>query len=348
MPRKRKQPAAHRIGHEIVLQHKQSATREQTPPPRAKEDIQKQQPSAPPEPEAVTNHDLITSILAGFGPEGTDEQKNTAKGNIRRYLEQQIEKHPVASQYNMMFLYDETKLVKGDADSIYAAVTKFQETKPILLILHSIGGLVEPAYLIGKLLYEYSGGKLEIVVPRRAKSAATLLCCAANHIHMGSLSELGPIDPQFEGLPALGLKSSIQHIAELVAEYPHATDLFSKYMSQSIPPIYLGYYERVAESAVQYAERLLSPHAVELAQSPEKIAKNLVYSYKDHSFVIDKQEARSIFGNKIVRHNTEEYKLGNAVYQEFVLVTRIADLANCAFYMIGSIASDPGFLKRKK
>jgi hypothetical protein len=69
---------------------------------------------------------------------------------------------------------------------------------------------------------------------------------------MGSLSELGPIDPQFKGLPALGLKSAIQHIAELVAEYPHATDLLSKYMSQSIQPIHLGYYERVTESAVQY------------------------------------------------------------------------------------------------
>lgn len=258
-----------------------------------------------------------------------------------------VEKHPVSSQYNIVLLYDETIMIQSDADSIYNAVTNFSDKKPILLVLHSAGGNIGTAYLIGKLLSEYSGGKVEIAVPRLAKSAATLLCCAANHIHMGSLSELGPIDPQFEGLPALGLKSAIQHIAELVAEYPHATDLLSKYMSQSIKPIHLGFYERVAESAVQYAERLLRSHAAELAQIPDKIARDLVYAYKDHSFVIDKQEAQDIFGNKVVKHNTGEYQLGNAIYQGLGFITRIANAVSQTFYMIGSLSSDPGFIKKQ-
>lgn len=283
-----------------------------------------------------------------FGPEGTEDQKSEAKANVRRYLWQIIKKYPVANQYNIILLYDEMLMIQSDADNIYASVTKFSDGKPILMVLHSSGGNVGPAYLIGKLLIEYSGGKLEIVVPRLAKSAATLLCCAANHIHMGSLSELGPIDPQFEGLPALGLKSAIQHIAELVAEYPHATDLLSKYMSQSIKPIHLGYYERVAESAVQYAERLLNSHASELAQVPGKISRDLVYSYKDHSFVIDKQEAQDIFGNKVVKHNTDEYQLGNGLYKGLVFITKIADVVHYAFYMIGSLSSNPGFIKKKK
>lgn len=271
-----------------------------------------------------------------------------AEYRVRRYLAQVMGKHPISTGYNVVFLYDEMQMVQSDADNIYAAVNKFPETKPILLILHSSGGYVGPAYLIGKLLHEYSTGKLDIAVPRRAKSGATLLCCAADHIHMGSLSELGPIDPQFEGLPALGLKSAIQHIAELAAEYPHATELLAKYMSQTIRPIHLGYYERVAESAVQYAERLLQPHVAELSQPPDKIAKDLVYSYKDHGFVIDKQEAQRIFGNKIVKHNTDEYKLANAMYQALNLVTRIADATGQGFYMIGSLATDPGFEKKEK
>jgi membrane-bound ClpP family serine protease len=319
---------------------------EETPPLPTKG--QPQTSPAEPAVEAVTIRNVIDSIFVAFGPEGTEDQKNEAKAKVRRYLAQIVEKHEVAAQYNIILLYDEMKMVQGDADSIYASVTKFPEKKPILLVLHSSGGNVGPAYLIGKLLNEYSGSNLEIVVPRLAKSAATLLCCAANHIHMGSLSELGPIDPQFEGLPALGLKSAIQHIAELVAEYPHATDLMSKYMSQSIKPIHLGFYERVAESAVQYAERLLHPHAAELAQKPAKIARDLVYFYKDHSFVIDRQEAQEIFGTKVVKHNTDEYHLGNALYQELVYITRIADIVNQAFYMIGSLTSNPGFIKKPK
>lgn len=320
---------------------------EETPPAPTKEHPQAAPPPPAGEPKTVTNRDLINSIFTAFGPEGTDEQKSEAKANVRRYLMQIVEKHPVSSQYNIVLLYDETIMIQSDADSIYNAVTNFSDKKPILLVLHSAGGNIGTAYLIGKLLSEYSGGKVEIAVPRLAKSAATLLCCAANHIHMGSLSELGPIDPQFEGLPALGLKSAIQHIAELVAEYPHATDLLSKYMSQSIKPIHLGFYERVAESAVQYAERLLRSHAAELAQIPDKIARDLVYAYKDHSFVIDKQEAQDIFGNKVVKHNTGEYQLGNAIYQGLGFITRIANAVSQTFYMIGSLSSDPGFIKKQ-
>ena len=240
-------------------------------------------------------------------------------------------------------------MVQSDADSIYAAVTSFPEKKPILLVLHSTGGYIEPAYLIGKLLHEYSADPLNIVVPRRAKSAATLVCCAADRIHMGSLSELGPIDPQLDRLPALALKSSIEHIAELVTEFPQATNLFAQYLSITVKPIHIGHYERIAKSAVQYAERLLLPHKDILKRSPQEIATILVYSYKDHSFVIDRQEAENIFGENILKHNTKEYELGNILYKELGVISRVADVAGYDFYFNGSLtATDPGFIEKRK
>jgi hypothetical protein len=332
----------------VPEQAAESSGTEQAPPAPAKESVQPEQPAPAPQPKAVTNQDLVSSIFEALGPEGKAEQKNQAKANIRRYLEQVIEKHPISSSFNILVLYDETRMVKTDADNIYSAVTGFKDKKPLLLVLHSDGGFIGAAYLIGKLLREYSTGTLDIAIPRRAKSGATLLCCAGDHLHMGSLSELGPIDPQFEGLPALGLKGAIQHIAELVKEYPHATQLFSQYLSKCVQPIHLGYYERVAESAVQYAERLLQLHRADLVETPAKIAKDLVYSYKDHGFVIDVQEARAIFGDKIVRHNTDEYRLANSLYQSLVFVSRIADAVDHDFNLIGSLASEPGFLKRRK
>lgn len=73
-----------------------------------------------------------------------------------------------------------------------------------------------------------------------------------------------------------------------------------------------------------------------------------MYSYKDHGFVIDLQKAQTIFGENIVKHNTEEYKLGNSVYQSLGFISRIADLVDHNFYMIGSLSSDPGLIKRKR
>lgn len=296
----------------------------------------------------ITKRELVDAVVSCCGDDNSDA-KSKAHKVIRRYLIQQIEGNSVNSNYNIILLFDETTMVQSDADNIYSAVTKFSEKKPILLILHSSGGFVGPAYLIGKMLSEHSGGALEIAVPRRAKSAATLICCAANHIHMGSLSELGPIDPQIDGLPALGLKSSIQHLAELSIEHPQAVELFAKYMSQTIQPIHLGYYERVAESAMQYAERLMEPHKDKLVNStPNKIAKVLVYSYKDHGFVIDKQEACQIFGEKIVQHNSPEYQLANSLYQGLSTISQFANMLDHNFYMIGDLMSEPHFLKKRK
>lgn len=279
-----------------------------------------------------------------------DPPANAAKERddcLRSYLAEQIAAHPVANDYNVLVLFDKGMMIKSDADHIYSAATRFDKPKPILLALRSTGGVIGSAYLIGKLCREYAKGKLVIVVPREAKSAATLLCCAADEIHMGSLSELGPIDPQIEGLPALGLKSSIEHIADLVKGHPHSADMLAKYLHLSLKPVHLGYYERVAESATQYAERLLKARETPAKNPASEIARNLVYSYKDHGFVIDQAEATEIFGDSVVKTKTPEYSLGNAVYETMQLVLRVAHVFNHDFYFIGSCNSRPNFMKRR-
>ncbi|MBD3341749.1 MAG: hypothetical protein GF353_21775 [Candidatus Lokiarchaeota archaeon] len=297
--------------------------------------------------EIIEPKDVVTAIFNSLREEPLDDADDIRNKIIKRYLKQTIKKHDIANQYNLLILHDEGRMVKNDADNIYAAATKFPEKKPILLILYSDGGIIGSAYLISKLCREYSNGKFVIVVPRRAKSAATLLCCGSDEIHLGSLSELGPIDPQIGNLPALGLKNSVEHIADLIEKYPKASDMFAKYLHLSLQPMHLGYFERVAESAVQYAERLLKTHTKNLKSEPSKIANDLVYSYKDHGFVIDAFEAREIFGDKIIKTNTDEYKLGNSLYNSLMFINNIADVLKNAFYFIGSCDSDPNFVKKR-
>ena len=299
--------------------------------------------SAQEQKKEISSADFFGVIFSSLSPNASEEQKRNRDDSFRTRLQQVISEHPVAVNYNLLMLYDQGKMIKSDADNIYNAVTAFTEKKPLLLVLFSTGGTVDSAYLIGKLCREYSNDKFVVVVPRQAKSAATLICCAANEIHMGSMSELGPIDPQIEGFPALGLKNSVEHLADLVKQYPAASEMFAKYLSYSLNPIHLGYYERVAESAKQYAERLLGTHGQDLVTKPDTIAQNLVYTYKDHGFVIDKTEATDIFGNKVIKTASEEYALGNAIYQMMNLVSRIADMMKNYFYFIGSMDSKPNF-----
>ncbi|PRY90329.1 serine dehydrogenase proteinase [Marinilabilia salmonicolor] len=295
----------------------------------------------------ISIEDLIKGVFDGYGSDATEDGKKRFNQILTKYLKQEASKNNCYKEYNIVVLYDESTLVKGDADSIYNAVTKFtDEKKPLLLILYSRGGSAASAYLIGKLCREYSDGSFVVSVPRFAKSAATLITCGANEVHMGSLSELGPIDPQINRLPALGLKNSVEHIAELAKRYPEASDMFAKYLKDSLPLINLGYYERVAESAVQYAEKLLNTHSHLLPKEGKDIAYELVYKYKDHGFVIDSYEAMEIFGEKIIKSNTDEYQLGNTIYKALDMVSRFFGFLNYDFYFIGSFDSEANVIKR--
>jgi ClpP class serine protease len=296
---------------------------------------------------AISLGDLFSSIVSGYKADGTEDDKKIAKNNIKQYLKQVVEKTELSSKFNIAVLYDSSTMVKSDADSIYNAVTQFSNDRPILLILYSNGGVIGSAYLIGQLCREHSKEKFVITVPRQAKSAATLLCCAADEIHMGSLSELGPIDPQINGLPALGLKNSIQHIANLVKETPESAEMFARYLHYSVRPIDLGYYERVAESAMQYAEKLLESNSKKLPKAASAIAHDLVYTYKDHGFVLDKNESIKIFGSEIVKINTEEYQFSNSVYNELSMIEKFFGYFDYNFYLIGSLESDPTISKKR-
>lgn len=297
----------------------------------------------------TTLTDVFTGLYNGYGEHGTDVGKKEFSTSLSKYLtEQLLSKYPDYKKYNLIFLFDNNTMVKSDADKIYNAVTKFSVKKPLLLILLSRGGVAGSAYLIGKLCREYCNDKFTIVVPRYAKSAATLICCAADEIHMGSLSELGPIDPQIDDMPALGLKNAIEHIAQLVKDNPSSSEMFAKYLKYSVEPISLGYYERVAESAMQYAEKLLLTHAAHLPKTAKNIANDLVYKYKDHGFVIDKAEAEEIFGKEIIKMNTTEYEIGNFVYRTLDFIRTLADGLGYVFYYIGSLETEPSLIAKKK
>ena len=63
------------------------------------------------------------------------------------------------------------------------------------VLIHSPGGSAEAAEAIIDLLRsKYSS--LRFIIPDQAKSAATMMCCAADQLLMDEKSELGPIDPQ--------------------------------------------------------------------------------------------------------------------------------------------------------
>jgi len=250
-------------------------------------------------------------LVSIFKDELPDEK---VKSLISRHLQKVIDNSGLEG-YEVIFLYDDGKSISTfHSNRIYNAVKHINKKSNILLVLQSGGGQIEPAYLISKTCKRMAKSKFNVSIPRKAKSAATLISLGANELHMGRLSELGPIDPQFGGFPALGLSNAMEKIAEMSEKYPKASDMFAKYLTENVNIRHLGLFERVNESAAQYAERLLADKTFPGGQSPKQLADHFTNHYKDHGFVIDSDEASSLLGKKVVKENTKEYEFGNEIY----------------------------------
>ncbi|MEW6658652.1 MAG: hypothetical protein AB1424_08315 [Thermodesulfobacteriota bacterium] len=86
----------------------------------------------------------------------------------------------------------------SDADMLEGVLQKTDLSKGFYLLLSSPGGDALAAERIINICRAYSGtGKYSVIVPSKAKSAATMICLGSSEILMGETSELGAVDPQF-------------------------------------------------------------------------------------------------------------------------------------------------------
>jgi len=243
--------------------------------------------------------------------------KNDAliKNKVEKHIWSIIEKEKdVFEKNNCLFLFDEANsITRVHAERMHSALLSFKEEKDIILFLRSKGGSPEPAYLISRLCNKYKKKKFIISVPAEAKSAATLLSFGADEIHMGPMSELGPIDIQVDGIPLLSVSSALKKIASIVQEYPKSSNMFSDYLTRNLSISHIGYYDRVTESAVQYAQILLAGKHDENTKTVSEIANHFTNHYKDHGFVIDVDESKSILGSYMVKDNTNIYNIGSKI-----------------------------------
>ena len=193
----------------------------------------------------------------------------------------------------LAILEPENAIDATDLDPVFTGLSElnYDHSRDVMLILLSRGGSIEPAYQISKLCKSFAASRFVAVVPRQAKSAATLIALGADEIHIGPLGQLGPIDPQLGNLPALGVSQALKTIASFAQQYPGSAEMFARYLQMALTVEQIGYCDRISESAVQYAVRLLATKS-KLPKPAEEVAKELVHEYQDHGFVIDLEEAR--------------------------------------------------------
>ena len=160
-----------------------------------------------------------------------------------------------------------------DADDI-SEVLDACNTTDVDLLLQTPGGIIDACEKVISVL-KLRGGAYRVIIPSWAKSAGTIIALSSSSIVMGVNSELGPIDPQFNGIPA-----------EFIRDDP----------AEKYP------YKQIAESAISRTQKLASQvlsrgmlHGAEQGHIEDLVGQlSSAQRYSSHGAVINAEEAQNL------------------------------------------------------
>ena len=104
-----------------------------------------------------------------------------------------------------------TEISDEDKNGFMSAIHRMDRTKGLDLILHTPGGGISSTQSIVDYLHKMFRKDATLVpdiraiVPQMAMSAGTMIACSCREIWMGKQSNIGPIDPQVNAVPAYGV-----------------------------------------------------------------------------------------------------------------------------------------------
>lgn len=125
-------------------------------------------------------------------------------------------------------------------------------SKGLDLILHTPGGSPASAEAIINYLRSKFDKDIRVIVPQIAMSAGTMMACSAKTIIMGKQSSLGPVDPQFSGIPAYNIKMEFEEAKKDLASNPEHAQYW-RIKLQQYPAAFL----KTAIDAIQLSDTLL-------------------------------------------------------------------------------------------
>lgn len=265
-------------------------------------------------------------------PASIDEVTKTQEKDLERIYEDKVLRLTKKlegirkTRILLLFLGDES-ISRDTVTTVYDKLEKeYKGIKKLDVIIDSGGGDIDSAYLLAKLFRKYASERLTFIVPRWAKSAATLTVCGGDEIIMGPISELGPLDPQITEinplepeksirLTPLAIRSTLDLIEE---ELSRGKRELAHMMAEQLLPLKLGVYLKSLEIGQRYQEELLKSRMLCKHKDKEKIcstiAEKFAKGYPDHGFCIDAEEASKLNLN-ILQPKKNEWSLIWQIYK---------------------------------
>jgi Serine dehydrogenase proteinase len=201
---------------------------------------------------------------------------------------------------------------------------RYDRNRTVDLVLDTLGGSLDSAFRIVLFMSRFTS-RLRVFVPRRAKSAGTLIAAGAREVYLTPFAELGPLDTQIpdprnptERVSALDCYQSVDYVrtfgidtlqralialgkdmktgipvSELINTATAVADSCTKPMLANVAALDFGGWGRTLQIGERYTQSVLARAGYDDVQT-SSIADRLVYGYTHHPFPIDIQEAQDI------------------------------------------------------
>ncbi len=221
-----------------------------------------------------------------------------------------------------------------DQNDVLGMSALLQHVEPgasITLLLNSPGGDVDAAERLQHMLREsvsprgmQQTGDVEIVVPNRAKSAATVMALGAHQVTMSDTSELGPIDPQVK------IQNSYYSVAAWLTAYEHAERRCQEHPGNPAFATVFQSFNPVIVEMLRFAESRARNLAEELARRADgwnytMVATTLMDTtrFPSHGQMIDWRTAKDI-GLRNVRHMPRTNPIWDMYWELYLALRGVA------------------------
>lgn len=139
-----------------------------------------------------------------------------------------------------------------DKNGFMNAVYKMNRSSGLDLIIHTPGGDVAAAESIINYLRKMFGTNIRAIIPQLAMSSGTLIACGCKSIVMGKHSNIGPVDPHFNGIPVTGVLEEFERAIQETAVDPRKAAIWQVIISK-YHPSFIGQCQK----AIDWAQEIV-------------------------------------------------------------------------------------------
>ena len=169
-----------------------------------------------------------------------------------------------------------------DKSGLMTTINGLDTSKGLDLILHTPGGDTAATESIVDYLWSKFKGDIRCFVPQMAMSAGTMIACSTREIWMGKQSSLGPIDPQFNGIPAHGVLEEFNRAYHDIVTNPASIPIWQPVIAK-YPPAFLGECEKAVKWSESLVHNWLLRNMLSTETNATSVADNILKELADHS-----------------------------------------------------------------